>query len=689
MWAKNATCAGTFDGMTLATASGGTMPYTYSWSPGGATTAEITGLGAGTYTLTVTDANGCTGSTSANITQPPALTVTTINVLSIAYSVITGGTPPYSYSWTPGGSTTALLTGASAGTYTVTVTDANSCVDSAIITLTSTVKIPKLHYPRWSKRGVYLEFAPHYYSPINSGDSIRLNGTPFVTYCRNNHITYVVMDGMNYLVSGPFANSCGVFYQDSAFVNATNAPYFENFIDSLKTRGGVEEVGIICYNSDPGYPDSNSYSVKNFDVANFSESARLYNIGIPWVKKVDVLSLDDEFWNYPSTQLSQSLAEFHSIHMPMLKSMYRAAHECDANFMRVEDYDYFPLNPNNTSFVINDPTDTMEADSIALYADRILNSCYTGYPFVTWNEADFRLAYPNFGKNANRKIEIWPAFGAENQNGGCTHCYEPGSGDGLGDSMCYQNRTPDALEQQYFDSLVFSENHQVYTSSISNPTPMGADTNFIILGNMWYQYECLKHFNFDTNVNTGAIHFYVTAGPDTIWTGSNRVLKATPHMEVGGTVYAYLWYNLNNQKDIFLTANPGTINTYTATAPARYAVIAVGIIGTDTVTAIDYMNLYSDTCGPTSVPSIPKPAVELKIYPNPSHGVFTVEMMNDYGRATNLCVYNIMGEEVKSEELRENSSLLDLTEQPSGVYFCRLTDKSGTLLKSTKIMVIH
>ncbi len=54
---------------------GGTSPYTYSWS-GGGTNSTKTGLTAGTYTITVTDNNGCTASAVAEILQPAALAPT-------------------------------------------------------------------------------------------------------------------------------------------------------------------------------------------------------------------------------------------------------------------------------------------------------------------------------------------------------------------------------------------------------------------------------------------------------------------------------------------------------------------------------------------------------------------------------------------------------------------------------------
>ena len=67
-------CYGTLSGSIVSQVSGGTTPYTYVWSTG-ATTADINNVGAGTYTVTVSDVNGCTASASVTINEPTQLVV--------------------------------------------------------------------------------------------------------------------------------------------------------------------------------------------------------------------------------------------------------------------------------------------------------------------------------------------------------------------------------------------------------------------------------------------------------------------------------------------------------------------------------------------------------------------------------------------------------------------------------------
>ncbi len=131
---SNVSCNGDSDGGATASATGGTSPYTYSWS-NAATNASITGAAAGTYTVTVTDNNGATSTSQSTITEPAALVAASVvdSNVSInggsdggATASATGGTGAYTYAWS-NGATNASITGAAAGTYTVSITDANGC----------------------------------------------------------------------------------------------------------------------------------------------------------------------------------------------------------------------------------------------------------------------------------------------------------------------------------------------------------------------------------------------------------------------------------------------------------------------------------------------------------------------------------------------------------------------------------
>ncbi len=145
----NELCNGGNTATATVTVTGGTLPYTYTWAPSGGTNATGTGLTAGSYTCTVTDNNGCTGTATVVITQPTALVATMgapTNPLcnggtGSATVTVTGGTPAYTYAWVPSGGTNATGTGLSAGTYTVNVTDNNGCTQTATVTITQPTAI--------------------------------------------------------------------------------------------------------------------------------------------------------------------------------------------------------------------------------------------------------------------------------------------------------------------------------------------------------------------------------------------------------------------------------------------------------------------------------------------------------------------------------------------------------------------
>lgn len=139
----NVGCFGDNTGTATATANGGTGPYTYLWLPGAYNTASIGSLTIGTYTVQVHDAHGCSASTTANIVQPPALAITSTSIPAScgiangsASVTGTGGFAPYTWTWS-NGQTGASATALTAGTYTVTITDLNSCTSSTPVTVPS------------------------------------------------------------------------------------------------------------------------------------------------------------------------------------------------------------------------------------------------------------------------------------------------------------------------------------------------------------------------------------------------------------------------------------------------------------------------------------------------------------------------------------------------------------------------
>ena len=137
------TCNGGSNGFAGLASSGGTGSLTYVWTPNVSTTNSVSGLTAGNYSCTITDANGCSTTNSMTVTQPSAFSVSTTStaipcfgqaVASASVSV-SGSTSPYTYSWSNGG-TSSTKNGLTAGTYICTITDANSCTTTEVFVIT-------------------------------------------------------------------------------------------------------------------------------------------------------------------------------------------------------------------------------------------------------------------------------------------------------------------------------------------------------------------------------------------------------------------------------------------------------------------------------------------------------------------------------------------------------------------------
>jgi hypothetical protein len=160
----NILCFGNTTGSIDLTVVGGIPPYTYSWTgpgPYSASTQDISGLGAGIYSVLVTDNNGCPANLAVTIIQPPALLLSThitqptcppnasppVNSDGAIDLTVTGGTVPYTYLWsTTNGSGLVPLaqdqTGLTAGTYNVLVTDNNGCTGMISVVLNYVNPIP-------------------------------------------------------------------------------------------------------------------------------------------------------------------------------------------------------------------------------------------------------------------------------------------------------------------------------------------------------------------------------------------------------------------------------------------------------------------------------------------------------------------------------------------------------------------
>lgn len=143
----NPSCAGICNGVAFSNPANTTGTINYSWTPTGpptATTQSVNGLCGGTYSLTIQDSLGCTATqnftlvnpqpVNLNVSSTPATCSFSNGVISV---LATGGTPSYTFAWSPAVSTGSTASGLGAGVYTVIVNDANNCTNSVTIPMSN------------------------------------------------------------------------------------------------------------------------------------------------------------------------------------------------------------------------------------------------------------------------------------------------------------------------------------------------------------------------------------------------------------------------------------------------------------------------------------------------------------------------------------------------------------------------
>lgn len=247
----------TTNGSATVTPTNGTANYTYLWSNGN-TTANPTNVAAGNYTVTVTDANGCTGTASVSISVSSlTLTATTSSTQSSCTNAtgsvtanISNGTSPYGYQWTGGGNT-STVSNLGAGNYTVTVSDVNGCTGTAV----ATVGTP--NGPSTSASQTNVSCA----SGTNGAVNLTVTGGTFpITFIWSNGAQTEDLSGVaagSYTVTVNDANNCS--FVSTATVTEPTALSFTGSVTNASTSGSSDgSITLNITGGTPGYTTSPS-----------------------------------------------------------------------------------------------------------------------------------------------------------------------------------------------------------------------------------------------------------------------------------------------------------------------------------------------------------------------------------------------------------------------------------------------
>lgn len=253
---QNVSCFNSTNGTLGSTPGGGTPGYTYSWSTiPTQNTQNATGVGAGTYTVTITDLNGCTSTSSIIVTQPPLITAAS-NVTSnyngedvscfnssdgILSSTPGGGTPNYAYSWnTAPVQNVQNATGVGAGTYTVTIIDVNGCTATSSVTVTEPTQL--------TISSIIINVICFGQS-TGAVDITVANGTPGYTYLWSNASINEDLNAMptgTYIVTATDLNGCTITLENNVlqFPSPLNITSVVTNVSCLGLSDGIIDITV-------------------------------------------------------------------------------------------------------------------------------------------------------------------------------------------------------------------------------------------------------------------------------------------------------------------------------------------------------------------------------------------------------------------------------------------------------------
>jgi hypothetical protein len=238
-------CHGVCTGTATATPTGGSAPYTYSWSNGG-NTQTITALCAGSYSVNVTDANSLSATNVIIVTEPPALVASSSapsavcpGACSNISASASGGTPSYTFSWNPNigsGAGPFTVCPSSTTNYVATVTDSHGCTSSA----TSVVTINTPPSATISPAGPV---------PICTGTAMLYANTglgyTYQWFLNGNIISGQTLDSLSVSITGNYS----VIITDANGCSATSTPVSvvqgQGPVATVTATGGSCNAGVI------------------------------------------------------------------------------------------------------------------------------------------------------------------------------------------------------------------------------------------------------------------------------------------------------------------------------------------------------------------------------------------------------------------------------------------------------------
>ena len=659
------------------------MPYSFAWSNGDIT-ANAMNVAAGTYTVTITDANGCADTLTNVVTEPVVLSNTLTSSVDLdcygvatgsALTATTGGTTPYNFAWS-GGQTTESSTTLLSGLNVLTVTDANGCIDSTTVTLSaisnldlSLVSVSDITCNGDSTANIVVSATggsgASNYSWSVSGAGSTLNNQP-----AGNYQAYVTdnlgcLDTLDVIVVEPtlivgtqgmsqnplcVSDSTG-WAQVSATGGTGSLSYLwpsgdTNAIDSMLTAG-IHTITIT---------DSNSCS-NTFDVVLVDPQA-LSNIGFNVTNVSCYFDMNGSIVVNPmggtlpyTTTWSNGQTGNNAI---ALSAGSYSVQVVDGNGCVLNDTAVISsVNPLTPSMLPNDTS--FCGASLTLAA----NPAFSSYNWsVGGTSASVQITATttvNFnGLDANGcitydtvQVNVYPAavvnLGSDISN------------------IC--EGTNQTLDAGTFVSYIWSTNDTTQTININ--------TSGVYMVTATDANGCQDDDDVSVNMWANPV---VDLGPDTVVCGD--IVPLTYELDAGTGFSSYLWSTGGSSQTEIVSGSPGDVGDHSVIVTDLN-----GCQGTDTVMVV------FDVCG-----SIYEPGKSLKIamYPNPTKGDLTINLNGFMSESVEIDIMTTNGQLVKSKVLdatsqTEMTTQMDLHDLAQGLYF--VVVKSGDQIKMERITI--
>ncbi|MFH1322104.1 MAG: FG-GAP-like repeat-containing protein [Bacteroidota bacterium] len=723
--ATDVSCSGGNNAAADLTISGGVAPFTFSWS-NGAATEDVSSLSAGTYTVTVTDTNGCFTDNTITINELPPLTVTTLvqgtsscgASDAIAMVSVSGGAAPFKYVWS-NGDTLANASALSSGIHYVTVTDANGCIaygtvtvnesGGTVITVNSIVDVTCNGYANGSiDIGVSGGTLPYSYLWSNGSateDISNLTGgtyevviTDFSGCIASASFTVTKPDPLSASLSIVDASCNGADGSAVINVNGGTIPYtymwstFGTGSSQMGLSAGVYSVTVIdanaCVYVTPvvinslGGPSITVNSITNVN-CDYPDDGSI-DISVtggsqPYIYQwsnsdttEDLIDLTDATYNVTVTDAKGCVAaaSIDILYMPPLDvkiCIITVDSATGKNLIVWEkepglSIDSYNIYKEGTQANVYFRIGTVPYDSLSIFVDLQANPAQRSWRYKLTAGDTCISESESEMSPLHKSIHLTVNLGL---NGEVNLIWDHYEGFAFGTYYIYRGSSPNDMDS--LDAL--PSNLNSYTD-FSPPS-----------GQLFYQVAAIlptgctatlktKDYN-SSKSNTTAIASAGTLSATATATDAtfgNCDGSATVTAKGGTPPYTYQWNDSLNQVTATATGLCGD-TTYTVLVTDAYG---------DTVST----NVFVDeVSGINQQSAILNP--QLKVYPNPNRGIFNLNIYLGKKEDLNIKIFDIQGQKIYSDQTVKYSGSfekqIDLSEYNGGIYHLQVITKENVI----------